>query len=75
MNDKKLILKNRRIFIRRVAFSYNLLRKKVREVYFVMTAGVKLSRKEVKQKTSKSMKLKGLKSSIRENVLRLKVED
>ena len=26
MNDKKLILKNRRIFIRRVAFSYNLLR-------------------------------------------------
>ena len=25
MNDKKLILKNRRIFIRRVAFSYNLL--------------------------------------------------
>ena len=27
MNDKKLILKNRRIFIRRVAFSYNLLNK------------------------------------------------
>jgi len=25
LNDKKLILKNRRIFIRRVAFSYNLL--------------------------------------------------
>jgi len=37
LNDKKLILKNRRIFIRRVAFSYNLL-----NVFFLPGLGTAL---------------------------------